>query len=91
MWRGSCRLDAWIVFDGTPLLDQDPKPTGDARAALFKTSDDKNADEGYHELRDCRLCGCACVVSLALGQTKHRRRLMRGERCGERQAGSTSA
>ena len=46
--------DAWIVFDNVPLLDRDPPPTGEQRAALFKRSEEREADEGYHELRDCR-------------------------------------
>ena len=46
--------DEWISFDGVPLLDRDPKPTGEDRLALFKKSTEEGADEGYHELRDCR-------------------------------------
>jgi hypothetical protein len=45
--------DSWIYFDGVPLLDQDPQPTGDALADLFKKKD-VDGDDGYHELRDCR-------------------------------------
>lgn len=44
--------EGWPKFDGTPLLDRDPKPTGEERAQLFKTVE--GGDEGYHELRDCR-------------------------------------
>ncbi len=45
--------DAWISFDDIPLLDRDSKPTGKVREALFNPKD-PGADEGYHELRDCR-------------------------------------
>ena len=43
---------AWIAFEGVPLLDRDPKPAGEERDALFKKAE--GADDGYHELRDCR-------------------------------------
>ncbi len=45
--------DAWISFDDIPLLDRESKPTGKVREALFNPKD-PGADEGYHELRDCR-------------------------------------
>jgi hypothetical protein len=45
--------DTWISFDGVSLLEQDPKPTGDALDALFKKKE-KDGEDGYHELRDCR-------------------------------------
>jgi hypothetical protein len=45
--------ESFVVFDDIPLLDMDPKPTGDARTALFK-SKDADGDAGYHELRECR-------------------------------------
>ena len=46
--------DAWISFDDTPFFDRDPKPEGDALKALFAKKKETDADEGYHELRDCR-------------------------------------
>jgi hypothetical protein len=45
--------DAWISFDDVPLLDRETKPTGAAYDGLFKPHE-PGADEGYHELRDCR-------------------------------------
>ena len=54
--RVACGLadeDPFLAFDGVSLLDMDPQPTGDARAALFKKKD-ADADDGYHEVRDCR-------------------------------------
>jgi hypothetical protein len=45
--------DAWISFDDVPILDRESKPTGKVREALFNPKD-PGADEGYHELRDCR-------------------------------------
>ena len=46
--------DAWISFDDTPFLERDDKPSGDALKAIFTKKKEADADEGYHELRDCR-------------------------------------
>lgn len=46
--------DAWLVYDDTPWFERDEKDrTGDARAKAFKKKE-ADADEGHHELRDCR-------------------------------------
>jgi hypothetical protein len=45
--------DAWISFDDVPLLDRDPAPAGKDREQLF-TPHEAGAEQGYHELRDCR-------------------------------------
>jgi hypothetical protein len=48
--------EAWISFDDTPFFERDEKdrPTGDALKTLFSKKKENDADEGYHELRDCR-------------------------------------
>lgn len=45
----------WIAFDGKPLLDRDEKdkPSDDEKKKLFAKRE-ADADEGYHELRECR-------------------------------------
>jgi hypothetical protein len=51
---GPAEIDGeWIGFDGTPLLDREDKPSDDDKKKLFAKRE-ADADEGYHELRECR-------------------------------------
>ncbi|MFO0761886.1 MAG: hypothetical protein U0359_35925 [Byssovorax sp.] len=43
----------WIEFKGRPLLDREEKPTDDEMKQLMAKRE-ADADEGYHELRECR-------------------------------------